>query len=249
MAEILLNIPHSSMYIPIEYRNNILLTDEELHEEINIITDKYCDEIFTCKNTDRVVSGISRLVCDVERFEDESVEEMESVGMGVVYTKTYTCEKLRNKNNIEREHIINEYYKPYHRELTTKVSNGLDKSHKCLIVDCHSFNKIMLKDRNRSIPDICIGTDMYHTSKDLRDAVVKYLTKLRYNVEINYPFRGSIVPIKYYHRDKRVQSIMIEINRDLYMDKHYNKNDNFYKIRGVIEVLINEMVVELQNKV
>jgi len=36
---------------------------------------------------------------------------------------------------------------------------------------------------------------------------------------MNQPFSGSIVPSNYFQKDKRVFSVMIEVNRRLYMDE------------------------------
>ena len=38
-------------------------------------------------------------------------------------------------------------------------------------------------------------------------------------VKRNSPFAGTMVPMKYYRKDKRVTSVMIEVNRRLYMDE------------------------------
>ena len=37
----------------------------------------------------------------------------------------------------------------------------------------------------------------------------------------NQPFSGTIVPMKHYHKDQRVQSLMIEINRWLYLAEDF----------------------------
>jgi N-formylglutamate amidohydrolase len=36
---------------------------------------------------------------------------------------------------------------------------------------------------------------------------------------VNRPFAGALVPNAYYGQDQRVQSVMIEVRRDLYMDE------------------------------
>jgi len=49
-----------------------------------------------------------------------------------------------------------------------------------------------------------------------------------YTLEINQPYAGSIVPMAFYHKDRRVVSIMIEVNRKLYMDEMTGtKKDTF----------------------
>ena len=97
------------------------------------------------------------------------------------------------------------------------VDECLEKHSRCLIFDCHSFPEQPLpyeSDRNR--PDICIGTDTYHTNEELRDCLSKVFKALDYDVAINSPFSGTIVPSKHYQKDQRVVSVMIEVNRSLY---------------------------------
>jgi N-formylglutamate amidohydrolase len=38
-------------------------------------------------------------------------------------------------------------------------------------------------------------------------------------VTFDHPFAGALVPAEYYKRDTRVRSIMVEVNRGLYMDE------------------------------
>jgi N-formylglutamate amidohydrolase len=45
-----------------------------------------------------------------------------------------------------------------------------------------------------------------------------------YSVEINAPYQGTIVPAKHYKKDPNVHSIMIEVNRRLYMDSANTMN-------------------------
>jgi N-formylglutamate deformylase len=52
---------------------------------------------------------------------------------------------------------------------------------------------------------------------------------------MNSPFAGSIVPSIYYQKNKNVHSIMIEINRNLYMDNlTIERGKNFATVRNDI---------------
>jgi N-formylglutamate amidohydrolase len=55
-------------------------------------------------------------------------------------------------------------------------------------------------------------------------------------VKINSPYSGTIIPLKYYQKDKRVKSIMIEINRNLYMD---NGQVNETKVQRLNEIIVD----------
>ena len=51
--------------------------------------------------------------------------------------------------------------------------------------------------------------------------VEKILESCGYSTARNQPFSGTIVPMKHYRKDHRVQSLMIEINRWLYLGEDY----------------------------
>ena len=52
--------------------------------------------------------------------------------------------------------------------------------------------------------------------------VEKILESCGYSTAEYQPFRGTIVPMKHYHKDQRVQSLMIEINLWLYLGEDYS---------------------------
>jgi len=55
------------------------------------------------------------------------------------------------------------------------------------------------------------------------------------NVAINKPFRGSLVPGKYYRFNDKVLSVMIEVNRKLYLEEDSGiKGENFSNIKTII---------------
>ena len=52
--------------------------------------------------------------------------------------------------------------------------------------------------------------------------VVKILESCGYSTARNQPFSGTIVPMKHYRKEERVQTLMIEINRWLNLGEHYS---------------------------
>ena len=209
---VILHVPHSSTFVPDDCQ--FLLSASSLAMEIEKLTDHHTHKLFDCDGASKIVFPVSRLVVDPERFIDDP---MESVGMGVVYTHTTDGDPLRAISEIDRLTLIDTYYHPHHNKLTHMVDGSLKQYGQCLIIDCHSFPAQPLpyeSDKNR--PDICIGTDSYHTSTELRDCLLKVFEAFGYRVAIDSPFSGTIVPLKHYHKDKRVESVMIEVNRSLY---------------------------------
>ena len=64
--------------------------------------------------------------------------------------------------------------------------------------------------------------DDFHNPEELVAKVEKELESLGYSTAREQPFSGTIVPMKHYHKDERVQLLMIEINRRLYVADDYS---------------------------
>lgn len=166
---------------------------------------------------------------------------MTSKGMWIIYENDSNLKKIKNIRKKDTKYIINKYYNYHHFLLEEKVNNILKINNTPIIIDCHSFcnNPLpyeLIKDKIR--PDICIGTDSYHTPIKLIEIYKDFLEKKGYLVYINNPFNGTIVPLKYY-QDKRIISIMIEINKKLYCNEQTGKkNNNYNNIKSDLKELI-----------
>ncbi len=218
------HVPHAATEIPHEVRSHIQLTGAALRYELLQMTDHYTDELFAANipPSQVVRASVSRLVVDVERFDEDALEPMAARGMGVIYTKTHSGGSLRAElSGDERSSYLARWYQPHHARLTARVAAAIKNHNKALIIDCHSYPPEPLPyetDRSGDRPEICIGTDASHTSKGTESAFVTALTRAGYEVGLNVPFSGALVPVPFYKHDVRVESIMIEVRRDLYMD-------------------------------
>jgi N-formylglutamate amidohydrolase len=68
-------------------------------------------------------------------------------------------------------------------------------------------------------PDICLGTDSFHTPNRLIELAVVAFQDLGLTVAIDRPFAGALVPMKHFQKDARVHALMVELNRRLYLDE------------------------------
>jgi len=233
----ILHIPHSLRIVPNQVRDQFVVTDEELDLELTRMTDAFTDELFSLAGSMTVQFPVSRLVVDVERFEDDEIEPMSKVGMGKITMKTSHDQQLRRPlKSDEIEDLIARYYRPHHRALLDAVEGELASRGKALIVDCHSFPSRPLPcDQDQTVPrpDFCIGTDLFHTPMKLASLAVHELQKSGYKVDLNRPYAGAIVPMKFYGKDPRVSSIMIEVNRSLYLDEATGEKDVMFAKIGV----------------
>ncbi len=237
--KIILNIPHVSTFFPDKDGYRLDLVDNE----VSLLTDLHADKIFYEEGITNIIAETSRIYCDVERLED-SIEPMAKFGMGIIYTKTDDGQELRQISNIKKLEIINQYYNPYHRKLTELVEDKLAKYGECLIIDCHTFSNLPFKcdlDQSTPRPDVCIGTDSFHTPLKLSKIAIDHFKDSNLTVCENLPYSGCIVPQKFYQKDSTVHSIMIELNRKLHLD-----DDNVIDNKKIMK--LNQLLRELYKK-
>jgi len=237
--KMILHIPHSSTTLPDNFQ---VSEGVSLEKEFQRMTDWFTGELFDSPDAKKVVFPHSRLYCDVERFRDDEKEEMAKKGMGVCYSRSSFGDRLREVNEKEKSIIKSTHYDEHHRRFTDLVAAELKENGSALIIDCHSFSDEVLPHEESDVrPDICIGTNDFHTPVALLSKVHHYFEDQGYTVAVNQPFSGTIVPLEYYGKEQRVKSIMIEINRRLYLDENFQKNENFNKTR----VLINNVLKDI----
>lgn len=246
---VVIHIPHSSTHIPQEIRSGIVLDDEQLEDELLKMTDRYTDELFSLPQQKGVTIRFphSRLVVDPERFGDDMQEPMAKKGMGVIYEQTSRGEVLRRSPTAqERQALLRSYYAPHHKLLEEAVSADLRDHGSCLIIDCHSFSSVPLPhepDQKANRPEICIGTDSFHTPSELANAAVAAWREQGFTVEKDRPFSGAIVPLPYYKKDKRVVSVMVEVSRALYMDEETGeKNERFREMQKKVQAALESLL-------
>jgi N-formylglutamate amidohydrolase len=220
LSPVLLHIPHSSTLIPSKWQYLFHLNEKDVKQELVTMTDSYTEELFACELANHLTFPVSRLLVDPERFESDVDEPMAARGMGAVYEKTHDGRPL--KSTYERQSLIDEYYTPHHQRFNIWVRGMLEKYDSALIVDCHSFPSTPLLcdlDQTPDRPDICIGTVPFHTPASLLTLAQQLFTDHGYSVLVDRPYAGSIVPSDFWQTEPRVHSIMIEVNRKLYMDE------------------------------
>jgi N-formylglutamate amidohydrolase len=223
---VIFHIPHASRAIPPEERAALRLSEAALDQELLRMTDAFTDVLFApqARADDVLVRfPVSRLVLDPERFDDDALEPMAERGMGMIYTCTHDLKLLREPPSpVERERLLARYYYPHHRRLREAVAAELDRDGQALVLDAHSFPSRPLPyepDQRAERPDVCIGTDTFHTPQELIQALREAISADGLQVMINRPFAGALVPAPFYGTDARVRAVMIEINRRLYMDE------------------------------
>lgn len=242
------HIPHDAKEIPPEVREQFLLDEAQLAHELLRMTDHHTLALFAESLPARQVlrSPVSRLVVDVERFEQDEHEPMAARGMGAIYQVTHALEPLRRPLTLqERESLLSRWYRPHHLALTRAVDDVLSDFGRALVIDAHSFPAQPLPyetDPQASRPEICIGADEFHTPAAMVEKLVTEFSELGYSTAVNSPFSGALVPLKHYRQDRRVRAVMIEVRRDLYLDESTGQpGPHFKKVAESLRLVLSRV--------
>ncbi len=220
-SPVIVHAPHTSLYIPASVRAELLLDDEGLRDELAAMTDAgvaevldHLDDLPAEARPAIVAATMSRLVFDPERF--PAGDEMEAVGMGLVYTRRADGTPLRRELTPERLAWYRAQHRAYTESLERVVDAALERFGTAVILDLHSYPKDPLGYEDPSLPrpEVCVGTDAFHTPAWLLEEAESTLSD-RFEAAVDSPFAGAYVPGRFYRTDPRVHSVMLEFRRDV----------------------------------
>jgi N-formylglutamate amidohydrolase len=245
-SPVILHVPHASRALPPAARAGLLITDEQLAEELDHLTDAHTDVLAHRAAAAAAIrpwifeNRWSRLVVDPERFPDDR-EEMRAVGMGAVYTAGFAGRKLRDDDCVRDEALLRTHFEPYSRALAGLVADRLAAAGQAIIVDVHSYPTALLPyeiHREGARPPVCLGTDRNHTPGWLLAAGQAAFPANA----LNTPFGGCYVPLDHYGIEPRVSALMIEIRRDGYMTEPGGPpHAGLDRLAGALTGLINSI--------
>jgi len=216
-SPVILHAPHGGRVIPAEHIGAYVVSAAELEAEKNIMTDHFTDVLVGgITGASSVINELSRFAVDVERFPDES-EEMNTVGMGVLYTHGSRGQQIRDLRRADPPALM-QHFDAYSAAFTHLVNATLREHGRAVIVDVHSYPEHPLAyelHADQPRPELCLGFEDFHAPAELVRTVTDAFAPLE--LLPNGPFSGAYVPLEHYGTDARVHSVMLEIRRDVYL--------------------------------
>jgi N-formylglutamate amidohydrolase len=142
---------------------------------------------------------------------------------------------------------IENYHRPYHRELKALLDAAHARWGSVWHVNCHSMRALGRKPgdppfggEGRPRADFVLGDlDGQACDADFREMVREVLVAMGYRVALNKPFKGAELVTRYSDPPGGRHSLQIEINRRLYMyERKVEKTADFARLKGDIDRLI-----------
>lgn len=245
---IVLHIPHAGT----KFFDNDAIHQDALLNNARDVVDWHTDLLFAPdskhKKITPVVFPYCRTVCDVERMTNDP---MEALNLGICYDSnplapTHGFFSINSKQlpRTEAKTLSLQHYTEHHH----KVERLLLQNSGALLIDCHSFsshrtvlNSPTLSNEQIADVDICIGynDDATYPSKHTVGTTVNHFASLGYRVAVNTPFSNA----KTFNSLVNYHSVMIEINKKLYMDEHtIERNHHFCTLHKQIVALYDKLL-------
>ncbi|SNR32939.1 N-formylglutamate amidohydrolase [Puniceibacterium sediminis] len=251
--------PHSGRDYPWSFLRHTLLDERAIRSS----EDAYVDQLFDCApqfGATFLTAGAPRAFVDLNRSCDELDPALiEGVrrsghnprvasGLGVVPRVVANGRAIyRGKLPlVEAERRIEEYWRPYHRQVQELLDQAHQRFGETILVDCHSMPHEALDGIVRGgapRPDIVIG-DRFGASADsgIVDLIEAAFVGAGLVVARNAPFAGAYITQAYGRPSRNQHAVQIEIDRAIYMDEELIRpNENFNAFRDLLRGVISEV--------
>jgi N-formylglutamate amidohydrolase len=216
---ILIHIPHSGTDFPSEFRDSY--TVPLLENDIDLCTDWDSEKLFRTEYP-TLCPSLSKCYIDYSCIYPPEIAL--SLGRGPLYTHNSDGMPFRYISDQEKTYLLNEF-ESYHRRLSELIARKCEMYGICLLIHCHCFNNSLLPFEKNFIserirPDICIGTDPYHTPGWLSELICGEYEKNGFSAELNYPYSHASVPANFHGKDMRLLTVSVMINKRLYIENN-----------------------------
>ena len=207
MSALVIHVPHASLSIPDDVWSEFSVARAAVEAEALASADLFTDEMArqAWPFAEIIEAEVSRIVVDVERYDDDSKEVMAEVGRGVLYGCDHRMQQIRiSLSKIRRGELLDRYYWPHWHRLRTQANGSI-------LIDLHTYPAepwAVERHPQRPRPEIDIGFSKGLTPPAWVDALAKHFRSHEFEIGYNTPYEGVI--------DAGAKAaVMIEIRRDV----------------------------------
>lgn len=263
---IVVDVSRSGRVYPKEFRSPLPFT--VLHDNVSMYVEDlwaaapqvgatmlYCCFPNTFMDVNRKEDDLDPAVIDGEWPTPLNPSPVAIRGLGLIKTKSRYGEPMQEKKLTvaEIKERFDVYYHPYHRELKRIVDQTHAKHGKVWQLSCHCMSAVGAPthaDAGKPRADFCLGNIGYTTSsREFIDYVATEIKKLGYSVTLNDPYEGNELNRRHGAPAKGIESIMVEINKKLFMDtKTFRKTDGFSKLKADLDRLLKTLAGDASNR-
>ncbi|WP_298727600.1 N-formylglutamate amidohydrolase [uncultured Ferrovibrio sp.] len=166
-------------------------------------------------------------------------------GLGLLKSKSRYGEPVHERKLTVEEVMerIKKYHRPYYAELKQNIDRMKSAFGFVYHLSCHCMSAVGAPthpDPGKERPDFCLG-DVNGTtsSREFIEFVQKTIQSLGYSCTINDPYSGGELNTRFGRPQDGIDSIMVEINKKLFMDvKTFKKKPEFARVQADVTKIL-----------
>ncbi len=249
---ILISSPHSGTAFPPEIRSKF---DAEMARKQDD-ADWFIDQLYDFApqlGITMITANYSRWVIDLNRNpKSQPLYSDGRVITGLVPVTNFNGASLYNSEVPDTSEInvrIEKYYQPYHAEVRKMLDQMKSQFGKVLLFDAHSIRKIVPGIQPQPFPDLILGdNDGKSASESIINVAWNSISKSKYEVSHNHPFKGGQITRSFGRPEKNVHALQLEMAKINYMDVTETEYDvaKATEMRHLLQNMFVNLIAELQ---
>ena len=246
---VVVDVSRSGREYPEEFRSNVPFT--VLHDNVSMYVDQIWGEapnlgatlLYASFPSFWIDANRNELDIDADLIEGEWPVPLQPTvskrGLGLLKSKSRYGEPVHERKLTVAEVMerLDKYHRPYYAELGQNIRRLRSSFGFVAQLSCHCMSAVGAPthpDPGKDRPDFNLGNVNGKTSsKEFIEFVEATLKGLGYSVGMNFPYNGGELNARFGDAAGGVESIMVEINKKLFMDtKTFKKTAGFERIRA-----------------
>lgn len=258
------SVPHAGRVFPPEFLKHTPLTIEQLRTNEDLFADElaaplaqYGIPVLSMQIARAFIdANRDKIELDAKMFYDYPADKIAiennrcRFGLGLIHRidadNNCIYEGLLSYKEVQER--IKNVYDVYHKRLQYLIGKCVKKFGFCLLLDYHSMpSKICNIIPDNPQVDCCLG-DLFSQSCPLQytEFLQQQLKEKGYMVTINIPYSGAFTTFNYCQPRKKIYTLQLEINRELYSDeKSLTKNADFQKVSSDMTMAIHALAKKI----
>jgi N-formylglutamate amidohydrolase len=256
---VIVDVSRSGREYPEEFRSNLPFT--VLHDNVSMYVDQLWGDapslgatmLYALFPSFWIDSNRNELDIDADLIEGEWPVPLQPTvskrGLGLLKSRSRYGEPVHERKLTVAEVMerIEKYHRPYYAELADNIARLKSAFGVVYQLSCHCMSAVGAPthpDAGQDRADFNLGNLNGTTSSgEFMEFVTKAVTSLGYTCSINFPYSGGELNSRFGNPGNGVESIMVEINKKLFMDvKTFKKKPEFGRVQADVTRILQTVV-------
>ena len=240
-SPLLISVPHDGWHLPTDIVQFMSGAGRAIPD-----TDWHVAELYEFakeSGASIIAAKMSRYVVDLNRPADDASMYENQLATGLCPLQTFGGADIY-LDPIEIDHAarVEQYWRPYHEQLSQTLSELRDEHGYALLWDAHSINSEVPALFAGELPVFNIGTwDGRSCAPALSDAVMTAASQSEHEAVLNARFKGGYITRHYGDPEKNIHALQLELAQRAYMHERTLEFDRekAVKLRATLKAMLS----------